>query len=39
MDGGRRIDNRAKERRIEYKDRGQGIVHFYEEDEGGRMKE
>ena len=39
MGGGRQIEDRAKERRIEYIDRGLGMVNFYIEMEGGRMKE
>ena len=37
--GGRQIEDRAKEGRIEYIDRGLGMVNFYIEMEGGRMKE
>ena len=37
--GGRQIENRAEEGRIEYIDRGLGMVNFYVEMEGGRMKE
>ena len=39
MGGGRRIDDRAKEGRIEYRDKGLRIVYFYMEGERGRMKE
>ena len=38
MSGGRQIEDRAKEGRIEYTDRGLGMVNFYMEVEGGRMK-
>ena len=37
--GGRQIEDRAKERRIEYIGRGLGMVNFYIEMKGGRMKE
>ena len=37
--GGRQIEDTAKEGRIEYIDRGLGMVNFYIEMEGGRMKE
>ena len=37
--GGRQIEDRAEEGRIEYIDRGLGMVNFYIEVEGGRMKE
>ena len=39
MGGGRRIEDNAIERRIEYRDRGLRMVIFYMEVEGGRMKE
>ena len=39
MDGGRQIDDRAKEGRIEYIDRELKMVIFYMEVEGGTMKE
>ena len=39
MGGGSRIDDRAKDGRIEFKDRGLRIVNVYMEGEGGRMKE
>ena len=39
MGGGRRIEDTAKERQIEYIDRGLRMVNFYMEVEGGKMKE
>ena len=37
--GGTQIEDRAEEGRVEYIDRGLGMVNFYIEMEGGRMKE
>ena len=37
-DGGRRIEDTAKEGRIEYMGRGLGMANFYKEVEGQRMK-
>ena len=37
--GGRQIEDRAKEGRIKYINRGLGMVNFYMEMEGGGMKE